>query len=315
MDNNLVVISSALQAICAVTGTEYFKFDSNTAFEFVNSSEKMRRRNVGVEYYLEKKGIKYKRIIIKNQIEALCFFFRKRTKYDKIIIGDYYSGFTRLYALSKLKKNGLIIYVDDGNSSLSILKDKRSFNIKSIFFKYLIEFITKIKKEREILFTIFSDNCCVHGIDVIKNNLFEMTNHNSNRSNRIIVIGSYEEEFMRNNQDYFDFLSRVESYILKEYDNFDVEYYPHRMEYNKKKLMDYCTNKRWKYRISKVCIEEELLDAHEMPLAIIGFGSSALMTLRTIFPHIPIVSFHYLNTPEMINIEKEYNSYGIEIRY
>lgn len=203
---------------------------------------------------------------------------RKFNNIDIVIIGNFFSD-PHLVFVNEIK-NTKIIVLDDGLNSKFILN---SLNKKpQPFFKLLFIKLFKFNLDypkRFSIFTMFDLNSDNHNVIIEKNHLYNINKNikNFNLMDTTFFIGQpFVELKILDESFYFSLLDKLN----KQFSN--LVYIPSRKE-NDRNL----NRMKKKYNINilrtNMNIEHYLLDNKIIPKSVIGFTSTALVTLNKLF--------------------------------
>ena len=203
---------------------------------------------------------------------------RKLRNPEIIVIGNFFSD-PHLFFLNEIN-NGKIIVLDDGLNSKLIVNslDKRNYPFfKNIFirlFRLNLDF-----PKRFSIFTIFDLNSNNHNVIIEKNQLndFKKNIKNFKKENIILLIGQpFVELKILDEFFYFSIINKIN----RKFPN--LIYIPSRKE-NDRNL--YKMKKQYGINIlrTNINIEHYILNKKIIPKSIIGFTSTALVSLNKLF--------------------------------
>lgn len=319
------VVSSPFQAMCAINAIHDFEIKD---YEFILPLEED-VRNAQLLKLLDAYNVKY-RIVYKRNLIERCFVFKgNKNGAQRIFIGHASNMFEMELAFKNCPNNSTIVYLDDGNYTLVLLKSlkkKVGLNKDTI---------------RDICYTaLFRTAAFLRNIDYgkyfytvynIENEKFKIKYHslsfffnkeiNANEPKGVYIVGttiaSYCTElqvtlsaFKKQMVNFFGILKQM-------YPQQSIYYIPHGRctESFPEKL---CNEYGIQFMRVDMCIELYLTDIKNPPLAIYGYASSALANLKLLFPNAGIynMSFDlepttYIRKGYKIN-DDYYESIGIE---
>lgn len=312
MKKNLVLIQSPLQALCALHAVKFYDLKvDETDFVVVYHSEQQKSQNKGCARIFEESHIPYRYYGITNNIQSMFdLFIRISGECECAIIGDIYNTNLIFYAIGHLKKNGKIIFVDDGNSSviyIQKLNNSKKNTLKYKIFSRINSIAIKSKGVNVDFFTAFSHNDCTQAINIIHNPFFEK-NSCAGVANKLVVVGAISELYIG---DYMSELKKLSTYISNNFQESQVLYFPHRRENRLNEIRTMCKDYKWNLVIPEINIEIELSKWEEAPLAVIGFTSSCLLTLRYMFPESNIINVKNSQYIGQAGINSFYEKQGI----
>lgn len=237
---------------------------------------------------------------------------RKRLNlYDYVLFGNYYSIGFIYSSIPLLKKKGSIIFLDDGTQTISILKGQIKENIRTkIYYSYL-NWICKIRGiDNKTYFTIFSE-IKTKRFNIVKNNFTCLASHAKKCGDNVFIIGTNHKLYCERLGIPLDefYLKLQEMLVQIKSKCNDVIYIPHGRD-NDFKVKRMCEDCLVEYRKIDTCVELYFVLNEIYPKAVYGFSSTALFTLKKLFPISNILNVYYggQNKNEAIRYE-EFNSY------
>jgi hypothetical protein len=314
----VMFISSPYQAINAIDAIRHYDLENPEVYVI---NKRFESHNVSTKDILDEYGISYTNIsydgFFSFTFECAFRSITKRKKYDLVFVGDYFNPFLRMQALAKMNKNSKIIFLDDGNSTIEALMFETDYarmrGISYVIKIRLVELFENVygKKRDRTFFTIF-DKITNPKYNVVTNTQNVLTidyTHRNNPIDIILVLGSslsdigYVERIQYN--------QKLKSIFqtVKKLTDIPIYYNPHRAEdiVNLKHLIDLENIILFN---SSSGVELHLLVNNYNPYAVIGFGSTAIFTIKQMFPKciartvsLPIVDIDLSN---MYNIIEEY---------
>lgn len=320
----IYIISSPLQALCAIEAKLKFNFYQNYFF-ITYLSEQLKSKSTIINV-LNNFGINsYREIVLPkyyNYLKYLIINLRKSIKYDYIFIGDYFNTSYYLLALIFKKRDSKLIFLDDGNSTIEafIYKFKYAKNRGiSYYLRYLITKIIcmPVFINSKTFFTIFSNTNTKH-FSVIKNEFeiikYNLLNNNVKNESGVIIGSNFAEMGFLKEEEYIKVLLDV---IKKYPQTKNIYYFPHRNE-NKDKLNNIMKLTNIIICENNSCIELEIVNKNINPKFIIGFGSTALYSLKILYPTSNIIGYIIKLRDDYLNviyeeIWKEYIKKGINV--
>lgn len=269
-----VIIMSPFQALCALEAL--YEYPSGTP-DFYTIEDK---QNIG-KIRLLLRDFGHEINIIPQSSNILMWIVNniKRRKYDRIIVGDFFA-FPLLILTSIIAKwKAKVIYVDDGNTTLLIKPNKLPNSIHNFKWKLFL-FLLKLKSVTKSFYTFFPIEK-FESMPVTQHSfkhVFDMFDK-SIRLSGVYVIGTNTSALDIDTEQYKLILRQ----ILRYYQDTEKVYYcPHRRDVNI--YTKYCNNIGIELFDTKVSVEYDFMRKKLYPHIIIGFGSTALYTLRKMFP-------------------------------
>jgi len=318
----LIIISTPLQTICAIEAIFHYNY---TLYEIlVLYTKNNRQLNSGSQRLLDDRNIRYK-ILEFNSYFDLCYqlLTTKSSIFHRILIGEYYSAAQRLISGYWGKYRAELIYIDDGNATFSIFEHRYPllFPLKIRNYAKLVLpcLLYLIKGFNRTFFTMYNVNSKKRKIE--KNKLeFLNFNVSNNVAYGIFIIGTNTRiiNTMLRHAKYENYLKTIVTHYREIFPEEKIYYSPHRMDYNNKELLQFCEILDISILTSQVSVEIDYLVNGYNPKLIIGFGSSALLTLKNIFPKTHFVTVFmtfksYQDNDCYRKIEHQYLKEGITI--
>lgn len=310
----LFIVSSPFQAICALEAINYYKITSPHLLLF--DTPIIRKMTFPI---LQDHGETFFLKVAGGGNLALIKALLKQSdkiKYDIIFIGDYFSYFHYVTALFLSKRHARFIYLDDGNSTLTIMPPssrQRGRSKRERKYLKIWDFFSNVKAVNKSFFSIY-DLGEEFPFDVEKNTLSSLVGNNVSIQSGIYVIGTDSSFLHLKDRTYSDYLKALDKYIRERYGEEDVYYCPHRRDENDfHQLVD---ELGWRYHDSEYGVEIDFLRKNIYPLLVVGFGSTALYTLKKIFSRTSIETIYIVFVEDHMNkayraIEKEFSLYDI----
>lgn len=269
-----ILISSPFQTLCALDAL--FEYPSKIPdFYTIEDSQNTDK----IASLLADYG--YRLTIVQPSSNTLMWYVNnfKRKKYDRIIVGDLFA-FPLLILISIMAKwKTKVIYVDDGTSTLFINTGLLPNTIFTLKWK-IVSGICQMKRIKKVLYTIFPIDK-FDSMPVIQHsfrNLFTNINQSVYQQG-VYIIGTNTSAIEIEVAKY----KKVLKQILDKYlESSPVLYCPHRRDHNQ--YEEYCKNIGIGIFDTKVSVEYDFIKNNIYPKRIIGFGSTALYTLKRMFP-------------------------------
>lgn len=312
------IVTSTFQLLCAIEAIHEFKIYE---YKFIFALKKeWGERNYQMAEMARKWNYQYDLVWIDNSnlsMESADSWYREgesNKKYGYVFIGDYYAIELKVLALKYANRIAKILYLDDGISTLRILKQLEK--VESINWVAAIRFHKQQKKQnaaiqKELLdkygiidshafFTIFADIPAPKGITTYMNTLqyvkAKTLNNFFERESCVYVIGTVINQFAElgglSTAEFEGVISENLSLIKMRYPSSKIVYIPHGRDTNQL-VKSLCEQFKIQYLpINETC-ETFILRKGE-PIAVYGYCSTALITLKRLFPTIEIFNY-YIN--------------------
>jgi len=313
----LFIIDSPFQALCAFDAI--FHYGISEAHFAIQEDDVVAEKTLPL---ICQKGKVH--ILKKEKAEISTMKWVKRTRdalpktFHTVFIGDYYSYWQYLVASFATNFKAEMIYLDDGNSTLSIIPPEsrtRGFGRGKLWFG-ILDFYNNVRFIKKHLYTIFDlgDHC---PIPYTYHDFSALTEKNIKSCTKkgVYVIGINSEKVVLRNSTYKNYLLQLNAWINKNFASEPVYFCPHRMDPTDFKPL--IKQLDWKLFHTQNSVEIDFFRQGIMPLLIIGFGSTALYTLKKMYPNSDVKTVSMDFEDEELNvcyqaIEVHYRKQGIE---
>lgn len=308
----LFIINSPFQALCAFEAISHYDV-TPTFFVFDCADSKGK-----IEKLLNLYG--YEAIIIPFVgTRELLKRLDKRRKYVTIFVGDYFSYNQYLISILLAKCNSSLVFLDDGTATLDLLPNVgrrrcKKYSLRAISYKCL-DVLSSIKRVKKTFFSFFEINDYVPYY--VEKNTFGLLKAKTNQSPRgVYIIGTNSSAISFKNDSYPSLLKKLFKYIKENYPNEKAYYCPHRRDAN-----DYTGLLKENGLVlfqTDISVEVDFITKGVSPLLIVGFASTALMTLKCMYSNTPVASIQFDVEDEFMessfrSIENYYINHSIEI--
>lgn len=313
VDKALFIVASPFQALCSIEAVHHYNI-KDAHFLLFNLPIVMKKTapivvNMGPIHLLDITGN------VTLSIVKGLYNLKKEEKFRTIFIGDYYNYEQYASAVFLAEMKSSIIYLDDGNSTLLIsppvsLKRGRT-HLEKVYYG-IWNTIAIIKGFRRQLFTIFdlAGECPLP----TEKNTFANLKSKSTIVSGVYVIGTNTDLVKFKYMSYEESLRKISAYVLQHFKDDDVFYCPHRGDSH-----DYSEQVRslgWNYFVSEYGVEIDFVQKNIYPKLVIGFGSTALLTLKKIFPQSRVETIRCIYDNKEVDrqyqiIEEYHNKNGI----
>ena len=283
----LFIVNSPFQCLCMLEAIEHFTIKN---FDVVIRPDSVELNNKMVERILEEKGIPFKIVKMSPLIGGILpYLFKKHKKYSILFNGDYYGGGLCAYAYSLIhaKRNAQIIYYDDGVETLRVfskppLKRFNTWKVKLVIRGYeILKLIKGIGKPT--FYTIFNVNSSLFKIE--RNTLSKLRdNIGDNRQKGSYIIGTNFDGVDVDKEDYFILLGKLIAHCRNMFPNEPIYYCPHRRNKDNTELLQYLDDNNITLFDTRISVEYDFIKRGIYPVYVSGFGSTALYTLKIVFP-------------------------------
>ena len=290
----LFIVDSPFQVICALEAISYYRIDEPHFLlqdDIVACEKTLPLVKQYKNVFIIERGDYSTRALFNNVRKKL------KKKYETIFIGDYYAYWEYVVATILSKPLSRFIYLDDGNSTLAIvppLSRRRGIGRGRIWYNILILY-NRFRLVKDSLFTIYDlGNQC--SLPYEKNLFSSLKGNNVNKKNGVYVIGTNSDALHLRDKSYKQYLESLNDYIKKVYPTEVVYYCPHRMDSTD--YTEFVRNFQWLMFKTEYSVEIDFVRTGITPLFVVGFGSTALLTLKFIYPYSDICTI-------FVNLQKE----------
>lgn len=319
---SLFIVGSPFQALCAIEAIHSFEINEyKFLLSLINDP-----RNKQLFKLLKDQNIKYEIVgfdkkIHWNFLYKLSLLRPRWNKYKRAFIGDYRFRSMFCPAFERLSNNSCIIFLDDGNCNVPLLKGLSQplyDNASGHFMKALN--ITRHISCGKYIFTHYADinNCNFH----IYSNDFSNLSKSIRDKNKegVCIIGTNPERFAwgygMTIDEFWIEMENILCLIKKENPNKDIYYVPHGRDASSN-TYDLCNKHGIRFVRADISVELLLIKMDVIPEIIYGMNSSALYSIRKMMPNIQIKNILFTWPCKFLNnhlaIAEYYKAHGIEL--
>lgn len=321
---SLFLISTPFQALCALATIRQLEIKE---YKIIAHLPKGVIRNAQLEAYLQKNNLSYVRFtpnrITKRLYRLLCLV-RKTRGFKRLFIGNHNDvmGFYR--AITEIVDGASIVYLDDGVQSISHFKG----SLLERKTPKTIKFLNLIQNRRHL--EMFRYYLSIY--DGIENNDFIINKlelkyvigkeHQGKPIKGVIIVGIVlKESCIIYNITEDNLTKKLENLIVDlqiKYPDEPIIYIPHGRDKSEYAQI-LCKKYNCEFRKCDTMIEIALMEDLYIPKAIYGYTSSALFSLKEIFPQTEIVNIVYESKrknkifQETESISNYYEEHGIKM--
>ena len=291
------IIMSPFQALCAINIIKQKGMNKPTIF-LINGIGSFEKTKKVLELY------NYDYILVDRTLPwySLIRFIKSMGNYMNVYVGDYFSIKEYIIAMTASKCGGNVVYLDDGNSTLSIappVSRKRYYSIKNRIAWMLFGLWGGLKHLQYSFCTIY-DIQEISGYPVSKNDLSGLIGCEIAMPKKgFFIIGTNVGELKLKDYTYVDYLKRVITYLKDRDTNEPIYYCPHRKD--PESYSELLSENHIQLFNTEVSVEVDFCSKGINPLLIIGFGSTALVTLKNIYQESEVVNCTILFEDEELN--------------
>lgn len=233
---------------------------------------------------------------------SLIKYIKSFGRFRNVYIGDYFSIKEYIIAMAASVFNGNAVYMDDGNSTLSIpppVSRKRYYSVKN-WFAWQLFGLWGRKKSLNYSFCTIYDIKEISDYPIIKNDLSQLIGSEGNTQRAgFYIIGTNVVNLKLVGYAYEDYLRRVIGILKEKNDKETIYYCPHRKD--SETYTDILNSNNVKLFDTEISVEVDFCSKGINPAVIIGFGSTALVTLKSIFPYSEVFNCTIIFEDEELN--------------
>ena len=310
--STLLIVGSPFQTVCAVEAIQTFSVvDPFFIILSKNDSENAILPLIkGYQYQVVSEG--------NGTIYLIRWAKNMQLQADKVFVGDYFSYSQCVIASIMCKPHSLVTYLDDGNSTITLnppVSNKRYKGFKKGIKMFPFIMLEKLKQIRNQFFSIFDIDSSL-GFVVVPNKFNYLRNSSDSKEQRgVFVIGTNPNMIHIQGKSYSQILQKTIEDIKSLYPHDDIYYCKHRLDntdygelFRKLQVVSYNT---------VISVEVDFCRNKENPLLIVGFGSTALLTLKILFPQSVVATLSLERIGDSKEkyriIEDYYQKYGVMI--
>ena len=297
------IVGSPFQALCAIEAIKDLEIQDYKFFVCLGNSI----RDGQALALLNKYNIKYNCyklsdiLSLKGRLSILRFRYNK---YKRVFVGDFRSLQSHYCALLFASNKSTIISLDDGNCNVSLLRNvyklrvNKKVRLLSYWYFNAVAKLRHIQKDR-YLYTLFSDIpnktilCCPNHFKNIQ--LFPNTDYK--RLEGVFFVGtntcSFSDALSIQPESFYKFMEFIFEGIKKEHVNETTIFIPHGAD-DDSRVKQLCQEYDFKYERPDTLIELYLLDQNCPPKTVYGFTSTALFTIKKMFPQTEVINILFI---------------------
>lgn len=312
----LLIVVSPLQAITGLEAIHHFGITRYRMVVLKTDTPRhqhiisfLRDRNIEFdEIPIEQMGIRWWKVIAR--LMKPC-----KGMYDYLMIGDSRDIVQVFNHIKEIKTGGNIVFLDDGNATIAALKGEsivqRSLGTRiRVVLMDIYMLLCRIKGD--IYFTIF-DDVQSKIYQVIPNKMDLLRQECNGLDENIYIVGTYVllycKEMGIEEADFYEKSILLFAQIKHLYKERKIIYIPHGRSVGDS-METICRENGVEYMALNKCIELFFIDRKVRPFALYGYGSTALFTLKRIFPSLPVFNVFWGGTNTVrVNGYEEINSY------
>lgn len=320
-----VIGGSPFQALCAVEAIRDLEIDDYMLVVCLRHS----MRNDQTLNILNRYGIIYECI---EQSNVLSFWGRikilkyRRNKYKRVFVGDFRALQQYYCALRYASNKCTIVSLDDGSCNVSLLKGVYKLRVKSkiqILNYWYFDFVAKLRsitKDR-YLYTIFCDipNTKYLCFQNKFKNLQVVSDENDSNFDGVFFVGTntlkFAEVLLLRIDSYYQLMDDIFDKIKELHHNQKIVYIPHGAD-DDEYMKRLCIKNNFIYDRPDTLVELYMLNLKTPPKYVYGFTSTALFTIKKMFPNTEVINilFHgdYPYYERRKNVSEYYSQHKIK---
>lgn len=297
--SSVFVIASPFQALCAVAAIRQLQICDYKVIAFLPSDDP---RCGQIENYLMGEQIQYKKVRKFNRLIWLFYKINvirsRHNKYKRLFLGDFREIFLHFLGYCSVSDGSDVVYLDDGNITISILNDVFSEPMSDVNRNRL----ERVSQRRGFIFqknwlTIYGDiqnpKYLIRNLDLsyaVRQDIVK------EKKGGVYIVGTNIERFCTPlnipKEVFIINLEKLLCNIKNEFPNERIVYVPHGRDISEY-AQELCNKYGCEFHRAEKMIELELIGHNCNPYAIFGFTSSALYNLKKIYPETRVVNVLY----------------------
>lgn len=322
---SIFVVGSPLQVMCAVEAIRDLEIKDYVFYAVMGNNARDNQIRESLNFF----KINYIELEKHRDIypykKRLLILKSNTNHYHRAFVGGYGSLHHYFWAMRCLSDNSVILTLDDGVETVTLLKDKsklpKPVNKASFINNILLWFAVR-KREidlRKKLYTIYSD-IKSNDFTIYSNSISHIVNLSGGKSvNGVFFAGTQHKSFYTSigikEEDYYDMLNKLFQWIIQSYPNDRRVFIPHGTDKDER-VKRVCIDNDFEYIKPNCNIELFLCEQINIPRAVFGFTSSCLFNIKKMFKNIDSVNVRVkVNglSPEVNeNISNYYQQNGIQ---
>lgn len=296
---SVFVVDTPFQSLCAIAAIRQLELEDYLLLVYLpkDGARNEQMRLVFKEYGIRCKFVNsFGRITLKV---AIWLSKRKRrSKYSRLFIGDLRDLNLYFVGLRYVDDGAEVIYLDDGNITISLLNDIMTEPLS----EWSVSYLKKIELKRNIQFnrnflTVYGDieNPKYHIMN-LNLNLIVSKKCNASVQAGIYIIGTNIERYCGPlGIPYKTYINKLEELVIglrTKYPDEKITFIPHGMD-KSEYAKEICIRQHIDFEPSKMTVELKLLSCETQPKVVYGFTSSALYNIKKIYPQTRVVNVLY----------------------
>lgn len=311
---SVFVVTSPFQALCALAAINQLEINDYKIFAVLPHKESRNQQLIRflTEQHLDFVPVNTKNSFLRIKLLQLKALFMKNKSYTRLFVGDIRNMTELNIGCCNVSDGSDIIYLDDGNFSVSVLKGIVSF--KNGKYYDLLMRVRNIELHKNLL-TIYNDiPSPSYNIEpLFLDNAFKGGKSLSGeKKHGVYVVGTniglYCKSVGISEERYIQKLDLFLQYLKNKYPEERIVFIPHGRD---KSLYasSLCEKYGLSFMPSSTMVELELSKQPATPLAIYGYTSSALFNLKKLYPSTDVFNILYEAIPAGL-AHQEYESWS-----
>lgn len=306
------ILNSPFQALCAIEAIKVYEVEESV-FYILNDPNS---REMIIKILDGSGEIRLVDHANSGTADAVKYLSGFKERFKRVFVGDYFSYVQYLIAVKFSRVSAQVIYLDDGNSTLEIAPPicrKRYENRNQQIAFFLVEVFAKLKFIKKSFFTLFNISESLN-IPVIENKFATFNGASAVVKKGVYIIGTNTSIINLKNASFDFYFKEIVKYSHERFPDDPILYCPHRRDKND--YTELLGNLGVDYFNTDISVEVDFCSKGIYPNLVIGFGSTALLTLKKIFPATISASIVFESVEEAINmsfreIESYYSTNGV----
>lgn len=294
---SVFVVNTPFQVLCALATIKQLEIDD---YKVITQFPQGEIRNSQTKALLKRYNIKYREPLLWKRYIWKYYRYSSllhhKNRYKRLFIGDqryiepYYLGY------SCVSDGSSVVFLDDGNVTINYLHGEVAEQMREDYQKYL----DTIASRRNLdvghnYLTIYGDIespsnlICQLDLNLVVNDSISF----SRQTMGVYIVGTNVERFCEpigiSKDVYIKKLGDLMQQLRQQYPDDTIYFIPHGRE-----VLDYgqqlCEKYGCIYQKPQMMIELEILNMPNFPKAIYGYTSTALYTLKKLFPTARVVN-------------------------